>query len=80
MSNQPDPIQKSKRVDAIAALLSPYIVRFILSKTGMPVHEDLMILLNSGVTEVISVAIAAVLIAWSNATEKVFPCSQENQK
>ena len=73
----PDPLHKSKRIYAIAAILSPYIVRFIVAKTGVNLPEEIMLALNSTITEAISLGIASVLIAWSKATEKVKDCLEK---
>ena len=66
-----DPLHKSKRVYAIAALLAPHVVRLLISKTGLVLHEDLMLMINSTVTEALSVGIATLLIGWSKITERV---------
>lgn len=66
-----DPLHKSKRIGALAAVLAPYVVRWIVAKTGVSLPEDVYLILHSSVTEGISLGIATVLIGWSKLTERV---------
>lgn len=76
----PDPLHKSNRVYAIAAILSPYLIRLIIKKTGMEIHEDLLIIIQSGLIEILSHVVAITLLVWSKAKEKIYGCFQEVPK
>jgi hypothetical protein len=69
-----DPLHKSKRVYALAAIIAPYLIRMIVAKLGINLPDDVFILIQSGLIEIVGQIIAVVLIFWSKAVEKLKVC------